>query len=89
MFDVTLNVQLAGRLFKVYYTKLVVMSGVEHTLSSFFNNVSKIPILHQMVSAQKMIYNIFGSGIYHNPRFIFKSKSQEFHNKTIGIFSGN
>ena len=36
-----------------------------------------------------MIYNIFGSGIYHKPHSIFKSKSQEFHNLNIGIFSGN
>ena len=35
-----------------------------------------------------MIYNIFGSGIYHNPHYIFKSKSQDFHNRNIGIFSG-
>ena len=36
-----------------------------------------------------MIYNIFVSGIYHKPRSVFKSKSQEFHNRNIGLFSGN
>ena len=36
-----------------------------------------------------MIYNIFGSGIYYKPHSIFKSKSQEFHNINIGLFSGN
>ena len=36
-----------------------------------------------------MIYNIFGSGIYHKLHSIFKSKSQEFHNRNIGLFSGN
>ena len=36
-----------------------------------------------------MIYNIVGSGIFHKPHFIFKSKSQEFHNKKIGFFRGN
>ena len=36
-----------------------------------------------------MMYNIFGSGIYHKPRSIFKSKSQEFHNINVGIFSVN
>ena len=65
------------------------MCGVEHTVLLFFNDVSKIPILNQMISAHKMIYNIFGSGIYHKPRSILKSKSQEFHNRKIGIFSGN
>ena len=51
--------------------------------------LSKIPIVNQMISAHKMIYNIFGSGIYHKLYFIFKSKSQEFHNKKTGLFSGN
>ena len=42
-----------------------------------------------MISAHKMIYNIFGSGIYHKPHSIFKSKFQDFHNRNIGLFSGN
>ena len=65
------------------------MCGVEHTLSLFFNDVSKIPILNQMISSHKMIYNIFGCGIYHKPHSIFKSKYQDFHKRKIGIFSGN
>ena len=36
-----------------------------------------------------IIYNIFCSGTYHKTHYIFKSKSQEFHNINIGIFSGN
>ena len=55
----------------------------------FFNDVSNIPIVNQMISAHKIIYNICGSGIHHKPHPIFKSKSQEFHNRNIGIFSGN
>ena len=42
-----------------------------------------------MISSHKIIYNDFGSGIYHKPHSIFKSKSQEFYNINIGIFSGN
>ena len=42
-----------------------------------------------MIFDHKMIYNVFGSGIYHKPHSRFKSKSQEFHNRNIGIFSGN
>ena len=42
-----------------------------------------------MISNHNMIYNSFGSGIYHKPYSIFKPKYQEFHNKNIGIFSGN
>ena len=65
------------------------MCGVEHTGSLFFNDVSLILIVNQMISTHRVIYYIFGSSVYHNPNSIFKSKSQEFHNKNIGIFSGN
>ena len=85
MFNGALIVQLVGRLLKVHYLKLTVMHGVEHTVSLFFNNVSKIPIVNQMISSHKMIYNIFGYGIYHKPQSILKSKYQEFHNINIGI----
>ena len=56
MFNGASNVQLVGRFLKMHYLKLTVMRGVEHTVSLFFNNVSKIPILNQMPSAHKMIY---------------------------------
>ena len=42
-----------------------------------------------MIESHKEIYNIFVSGIYHKPHSIFKSRSQEFLNSKIGIFSGN
>ena len=89
MFDGTSNVQLAGELLKFHYPKIIVMRGVEHTVSFFFNDVSKIPVANQMITAHKAIYNLFGSGIYHKPHYIFKPKSYEFHNRNIGLFSGN
>ena len=42
-----------------------------------------------MISAHKMIYNIFGSGIYHKPHSIFKSKYQDFDKRNIGLLIGN
>ena len=42
-----------------------------------------------MIAAHKAIYILFGSGIYHKPHSIFKSKSYEFHHRNIGLFSGN
>ena len=75
MFDVASNVQLVGILLKVNYLNLTLIRGVEHTVSLLFNDVSKIPIVNQMISSHKMIYNIFVSGIYHKPHSIFKSKS--------------
>ena len=89
MFDGASNVQLEGILLKVRYPKLAVMCGVEHTVLLFFNDFPRIPIVSQMISSHKMIYNIFGSGIYHKLHSIFKYKSREFHHRNIGIFSGN
>ena len=89
MFDGASNVQLAGELLKIYYPKISVMHGVEHTESLFLNHVSKSTVVNQMVTAHKAIYNLFGSVIYHKPYSIFKSKSYEFHNRNIGLFSGN
>ena len=67
MFDGASNVKLGGKILKVHYPKLTIMCGVEHTLSLFFNNVSKIPIVNQIISTHKMIRNIFGSSRYNNP----------------------
>ena len=89
MFDGASNVQLSGELLKIHYPKVSVMHGVDHTVSLFFNDVSKIPVLNHMITYHKAIYNLFGSGIYHKPHSIFKSKSYEFHNRNIGLFSGN
>ena len=74
MFDGASNVQLSGELLKIHYPKVSVMCGVEHIVSLFFNDVSKIPVVNQMVIAHKAIYNLFGSAIYHKPRSILKSK---------------
>ena len=84
MFYGASNVQLAGELLKIRYPKITVMRGVEHTVSLFFNDFSKIPVVNQIISAHKAMYNLFGSGIYHKPHSIFKSKSYEFHNRNIG-----
>ena len=65
------------------------MRGVEHTVSLFFNDVSKIPVVNQMITNHKAIYNLFGSRIYHKTHSIFKSKYYEFHNQNIVLFSGN
>ena len=74
MFDGASNVQLSGELLKVHYPNITVMCGVEHTVSLFSNDVSKIPVVNQMITDHKSIYNLFGSGIYHKPHSIFKSK---------------
>ena len=89
IFDGASNVQLSGELLKIHYPKVSFIRGIEHTVSLFLNDVSKIPALNQMITYHKAIYNLFGSEIYHKPHSIFKSKSYEFHNRNIGLFSGN
>ena len=89
MFDGVSNVQLAGELLKIHYLNISVMIGVEHTVSLFFNDVSKIQVVNQMIRAHNAIFNLFGSCIYHKPNYIFKSKSYDFQNGNIGLFSGN
>ena len=42
-----------------------------------------------MITADKAIYTLFGSVVYHKPHYISKSKSYEFHNRDIGLFGGN
>ena len=71
------------------FPKVSVMHGVEHTEYLFVNDFSKIPVVNQMITAYKAIYNVFVSNIYHKPHYIFKSQSYEFHNRTIGLFSAN
>ena len=88
MFDGASNVQLEGILLKVRYPKLAVMCGVEHTVLLFFNDISKIYIVNQVISAHK-IHIIFSVLIYHKPHSIFKSTYQEFHYINIDLFSGN
>ena len=89
IFDGSSNGQLGGKRLWVHYPKLTVTRGVEHKLSLFFNDVLKIPIVNQMISDHKNIYTMFGSCIYNNPHFKFISKSQEFQNRNISLFSGN
>ena len=89
MFDGASNVQLAGELLKIHRPKISVMRGIEHTVSLFFNYDYKILFVNQMITAHKAVYNLFGYVIYHKPHYIFKSKSYDFHNKNIGLFSVN
>ena len=58
MFYGASNVQLVGKLFKIHYPKISVMHGVEQTVSLFFKNVSKIPVVNQMITAHKAIYKL-------------------------------
>ena len=81
MFDGASNVQLAGELLQILYPKITVMRGLEHTVSLFFNDVSKIPVVNQMITAHKAIYNLFGSVIYYKNHVYSNQNHMSF---TIG-----
>ena len=80
MSDGASNVQLRGELLKINYSKFSVMSGVEHNVSLVFNDVTKIPVVNQIITSHKEIYSLFGSCIYYKPHSIFKSNWYEYHN---------
>ena len=48
------------------------MCVVEHTVSLFFNDVFKIPVVNHMITYHKAVYRLLGSGVYHKPHYIFK-----------------
>ena len=81
MFDGDSNAQISGEHLDINYPKVSVIRGVEHTISLFFNDVSKISVVNQIITARKSIYSLFGSGIYHKPHSILKSNHMDF---TIG-----
>ena len=64
MFDGDLNVHICGELLKIRYTNLTVMRGIEQTVPLFFKYDYKILIVNQIIIAHKLIYNLFGFGIY-------------------------
>ena len=86
MFDGASNLHLARKLLKVHYPKLKVMRDFELTKSSFFLDVSKLLIVNQMISAHKMIYIIFGSGIHHKPHFIFIGNESRMAGYFMGMY---
>ena len=63
MFDGDSNVQLGWDILKTHYPTLDVIYVVEHTVSLFFNDVSKAKIMNQIIRYHKEIYNLFGSRI--------------------------
>ena len=74
MFDGPLNVHIDCKLLKIHYPNVSVLCGLEHTVSLFFNDVSKTPVANQIISAHKVIHNLFGSGMCRKPHSTFKSE---------------
>ena len=45
--------------------------------------------MNKIITANKAIHKLFGFGIHNKPHSILKSESYEFHNRKVGLFSGN
>ena len=63
------------------------MWGVEHTVSLFLNDVSKTPVLNQIIAANKSIKNWFVLAYITNIILYSNQKWYEFLNRNIGLFS--
>ena len=71
IYDGASNVQLGAILLKVHSLTLTVMRGVEHTVSLFFSELFKIPIVSQMISSHNVI----------NTLVTFRSEYANFNHK--------
>ena len=72
MFDGSSKMQLAGALLKSNYPNISVMRAVQYIISLFLIDVSIITVVNHMITANKSVYNLFVSGIYHKPHCRFK-----------------
>ena len=55
MFDGDSNVHIGGEILKIHYPNISVMRGFEHTVSLFFNDVSKIQVVNYMIKSYETI----------------------------------
>ena len=59
MFERESNVQMGDKLLKLNYPKLAVIHGAKYIVLLFLNDVSRIPIVHQMIADNKAIYKFW------------------------------
>jgi hypothetical protein len=86
LFDGASNVQKAGRVLEARYPQVSVLHGVEHVVSLFFNDVSRLRFVHFLIVNYRRIYRVFGSGAMHAPYAIFQKQAQTFNGGTkIGL----
>ena len=62
LFDGASNVQKAGRLIEAKYPQVSVLHGVEHVISLFFADVSKLNFVLYLIINYRRVYRVFGSG---------------------------
>jgi hypothetical protein len=86
LFDGASNVQKAGRVIEACYPQVSVLHGIEHVVSLFFSDVSRLPFVQFLVINYRRIYRVFGSGSMHAPYTIFQKQLFTFNGGTkIGL----
>ena len=86
LFDGASNVQKAGRVIEAKYPQVSVLHGVEHVVSLFFADVSKLRFVQFLIMNYRRVYRVFGSGAMHAPYAMFHRNTQTFNGgKRIGL----
>jgi Protein of unknown function (DUF 659) len=79
IFDGASNVQKAGRVLEAKYPQVSVLHGVEHCVSLFFADLSKLGWIEYAIINYRRVYRVFGSGSMHAPYAIFRKQAQTFN----------
>lgn len=79
LFDGASNVQKAGRVIEAKYPQVSVLHGIEHVISLFFSDVSRLPFLQFAIINYRRVYHVFGSGSMHSPYAMFRKQAQTFN----------
>jgi Protein of unknown function (DUF 659) len=86
LFDGASNVQKAGRVIEASYPQVSVLHGIEHVVSLFFSDLSKLPFVRFLILNYRRVYRVFGSGSMHSPYAMFQKNSQTFNGgRKIGL----
>ena len=76
LFDGASNVQKAGRVIEAKYPQVSVLHGIEHCISLFFSDVSRLPWSQFVIINYRRVYRVFGSGSMHAPYAIFRKQAK-------------
>ena len=60
-FDGASNVQSGGKVLLVYFPRITSLHGVEHRVSLFFQDLSKLALVQNLIVKYHRVYVMFGS----------------------------
>jgi hypothetical protein len=79
LFDGASNVQKAGRVIEAKYPQVSVLHGIEHVISLFFSDVSRLSFVRYLIINYRRVYRVFGSGSMHAPYAMFQKQAKTFN----------